>query len=138
MKKKEHVEEPRQGGDQKEEARKTERKKGDELRDAAAWTGRTSFGVSLSQTNGLRLFGAVFHRNLLFIIRALALRSRPPDDIGPCLPGVALMSLIAPTPVRLPSSPPPAACTPGTSRLLSFILLFFFYTSTTRSGIYAR
>lgn len=57
-------------------------------------TGSTSFGVSLSQTNGLRLFDAVFHRNLLYIIpRAL-------DDIGPCLPGVALMSLIAP-PVRL-------------------------------------
>lgn len=31
-------------------------------------TGRTSLRVSLSQTNGLRLFGAVFHRNLLFII----------------------------------------------------------------------
>lgn len=31
-------------------------------------TGRTSFRVSLSQTNGLRLFDAVFHQNLLFII----------------------------------------------------------------------
>ena len=31
-------------------------------------TGSTSCGVSLSQTNGLRLFDAVFHRNLLFII----------------------------------------------------------------------
>lgn len=56
-------------------------------------TGRTSLRVSLSQTNGLRLFDAVFHRNLLFII--------PParDDIEPCLLVVALMSLIAP-PVR--------------------------------------
>ena len=53
-------------------------------------TGRTSLRVSLSQTNGLRLFDAVFHRNLLFII--------PParDDIEPCLLVVALMSLIAP------------------------------------------
>lgn len=31
-------------------------------------TGPTSLRVSLSQTNGLRLFDAVFHRNLLFII----------------------------------------------------------------------
>lgn len=31
-------------------------------------TGSTSLRVSLSQTNGLRLFDAVFHRNLLFII----------------------------------------------------------------------
>lgn len=56
-------------------------------------TGRTSLRVSLSQTNGLRLFDAVFHRNLLFII--------PParDDLEPCLLVVALMSLIAP-PVR--------------------------------------
>lgn len=31
-------------------------------------TGPTGLRVSLSQTNGLRLFDAVFHRNLLFII----------------------------------------------------------------------
>lgn len=60
-------------------------------------TGSTSCGVSLSQTNGLRLFDAVFHRNLLFII------PQPLDDIGPCLPRVALMSLIAPL-VRLPTT----------------------------------
>lgn len=69
-------------------------------------TGRTSLRVSLSQTNGLRLFDAVFHRNLLFII--------PParDDIEPCLLVVALMSLIAP-PVRTePSRQPPAAGKP--------------------------
>lgn len=50
--------------------------------------------VSLSQTNGLRLFDAVFHQNLLFIIPL-----GPRNDIGPCLLVVALMSLIAP-PVR--------------------------------------
>lgn len=60
-------------------------------------TGSTSCGVSLSQTNGLRLFDAVFHRNLLFII------PQARDDIGPCLPRVTLMSLIAP-PVRLPTT----------------------------------
>lgn len=60
-------------------------------------TGSTSCGVSLSQTNGLRLFDAVFHRNLLFII------PQTRDDIGPCLPRVTLMSLIAP-PVRLPTT----------------------------------
>lgn len=68
-------------------------------------TGRTSLRVSLSQTNGLRLFDAVFHRNLLFII--------PParDDIELCLLVVALMSLIAP-PVR--TEPPNHA--PGASK----------------------
>lgn len=62
-------------------------------------TGRTSLRVSLSQTNGLRLFEAVFHRNLLFII--------PPgwDDIGPCLLVVALMSLIAPYRFAPPVNP---------------------------------
>lgn len=58
-----------------------------------------------------------------------------PDDIGPCLPGVALMSLIAPTPVRLPSSPLPAACTRGSPASFFYPL---FYTQTMWCGIYAR
>lgn len=80
-------------------------------------TGRTSLRVSLSQTNGLRLFDAVFHRNLLFII--------PPawDDIEPCLLVVALMSLIAP-PVRI--EPPTTGSRQTLKQVPHFFLSFFF------------
>ena len=88
-------------------------------------TGSTSCGVSLSQTNGLRLFDAVFHRNLLFII------PQPLDDIGPCLPRVALMSLIAPL-VRLPTTGSRYRDkTSGTSFSLSLsspLLAFYIHT----------
>lgn len=80
-------------------------------------TGRTSLRVSLSQTNGLRLFDAVFHRNILFII--------PParDDIEPCLLVVALMSLIAP-PVR--TEPPTTGNWQTLKQVPHFFLPFFF------------
>ena len=80
------------GGERKRERARVKRRERRWLQ-----TGSTSCGVSLSQTNGLRLFDAVFHRNLLFII------PQARDDIGPCLPRVTLMSLIAP-PVRLPTT----------------------------------
>lgn len=107
-------------------------------------TGRTSLRVSLSQTNGLRLFDAVFHRNLLFII--------PParDDIEPCLLVVALMSLIAP-PVR--TEPPTTGSRRNPETSSSFLPpvplravgarkfnspFFFFFASSCHSSIIWR
>lgn len=95
-------------------------------------TGSTSCGVSLSQTNGLRLFDAVFHRNLLFII------PQPRDDIGPCLPRVALMSLIAPL-VRLPTTGSRYRDkTSGTSFSLSLLAFYIHAVIVQRSSFLLR